>query len=157
MRPAAEIGDLAEVLVTYQLSVEGLAVFSPSCSHVPYDLLVDTQSGTFVRIQVKGATSPRIMRGQPSNTYVFNLKRGQRGAYTTENLDWFAFVALDIEKVLYVSAKEVLSKNITQTGILASKIIEEAEASKQAVVTQALQVEKGLAYCSECSRLTPSS
>lgn len=154
MRPASEIGDLAEILVNYQLSVAGLAVFAPSASHLPYDLLADLNRGRFLRIQVKGSVAPKLQNGEPTQTYAFNVRQSQRGLYTPENLDWFAFVALDIEQIIYAPASEILSKPNGQVGFSAERFNNEHAASKQALLDDAMRGREGLAFCPGCSRLT---
>ena len=159
MRATSEIGDLAEVLVNYQLAAAGLAVFFPSASHLPYDLLVDVAGGRFLRIQVKGSLAPRVQRGVPSQGYIFNSvgssrNRRSRGEYKADDFDWFAFAALDREQVLYVPAADIIAKSTKQESILISRFENEAAASLQALLDDAARVREGLIYCQSCSRLS---
>jgi len=147
---AKEIGDIAEALVNYQLSSAGLAMFAPSASHLPYDLLADVGNGRFLRIQVKGAS--QVRPAQPS--YVFNvITMGRKDGYCIDDLDWFAFAALDLEQVLYVPAIDVIEKNTRQFSVPLTRFQMEAEASKRALIEEAQRVRDGLSFCEGCGRL----
>lgn len=53
-------GDVAEAAVLHALTAAGLVVLTPFGRFGPYDLVVETAPGTFVRVQVK---SGRIRNG----------------------------------------------------------------------------------------------
>lgn len=160
MRPSSEIGDLAEVLTNYHLAAAGLVAFAPSMSHLPYDLLVDTSYGNFLRIQVKGSRNPRVLRGKVTNSYVFNIvvnERNGRGKrqYQPSDLDWFAFVALDLEKVLFVPSHEVLSKKISQFSVTTARFANESVDSLAAVVDDARRCVENSDLVRLCNQTAP--
>lgn len=111
-------GDLAESLVNYQIMERGFPVVVASAGHAVYDLLVDMgryHPGKFLRVQVKGAASAPVKK---PNSYHFScLRSGARDAYAANAVDYFAFAALDIQKVLFIPAVDVVSSGKTQVII----------------------------------------
>ena len=153
MKQTYEIGDLAEMLVNYQLSSAGLITFAPSAGHLPYDLLVDVRNGSFLRIQVKGSKSPRLLAGRVTQSYVFNTTAGgARSNYHVGDVDWFAFVALDLEKILYVPAETVIAKQNSQFSVTTARFASDGEVSLRAVPEDARRDRVGLSACQDCNR-----
>jgi hypothetical protein len=91
-------GHAAEQYVCYDLAKRGFRVVSTPFEAGPYDVLADC-NGRLIRIQVKGTTKPSPKSngaGNKSMTYRFGVKASQ-----LEQSDIIAFVALDIERVVY--------------------------------------------------------
>lgn len=129
MSPYSGLGDIAEVLVNYQLARQGLIVFAPNVLHLPYDLLVDAGRGQFCRIQVKSTQTSRVVKGKPTNSYTFNVAQMHKAQYKTTDVDYFALVALDLERVLYIPAKDVIAREKNQMSILRRQFMEDTGTS----------------------------
>lgn len=77
-------------------------MFNNPFEHSPYDIIADNK-GRLLRVQVKGTAAPycatRSQEGKSSwqvNAYQFHISKEQMKV-----CDLIAFVALDIEKVIY--------------------------------------------------------
>lgn len=91
-------GHAAEQYVCYDLAKRGFRVVSTPFEMAPYDILADC-SGRLIRVQVKSTAKPSPKangEGKTTMTYHYNVKHSQ-----LEHSDIVAFVALDIEKVVY--------------------------------------------------------
>lgn len=101
MRGSTETGRTAEFLVCYVLQCNGIEAHHVNAST---DIIATLKSGRLVRIEVKGSSEP--------------VKRGNRSSYlfsrtSTNNAEWYAFVALDKELVFFVPSVEIKGKSIT--------------------------------------------
>lgn len=88
-RTATETGRLGEYLTAYILEREGIA-----CSVVDRrgtDMWCERPDGSHFRLEVKTAEAP-CHRGKGAFSYSFQVRRREA--------DWYAFVALDLEKLL---------------------------------------------------------
>ena len=104
-----QVGKAGEHLVCADLIVKGYVAFL-SEQGLGYDVIVDID-GRLLRIQVKSAMThrplPQRMKHTPS--YLFYIKRtGKYGrkTYRESDIDIFALVALDINKIAYISVKK---------------------------------------------------
>jgi hypothetical protein len=91
-------GHAAEQYVCYDLAKRGFRVVSTPFEMAPYDILADC-SGRLIRVQVKSTAKPSPKangEGKTTMTYHYNVKHSQ-----LQHSDIVAFVALDIEKVVY--------------------------------------------------------
>ena len=105
-----QAGKAGEHLVCADLILGGYIAFL-SEQGLSYDVVVDI-AGRLVRIQVKATRQPRaVPEGKDyTPTYVFNIRKmGKNGrrAYTAEDVDIFALVALDRQIVGYVAESVV--------------------------------------------------
>lgn len=98
----AVCGHAAQHFVCYDLSVRGLHVFNNPFEHSPYDIIADYK-GRLLRVQVKGTAAPyvaeRSQEGKSNwtvNAYQFHISEEQ-----LKVCDLIAFVALDIQKIVY--------------------------------------------------------
>ena len=107
-----QIGKAGEHLVCFDLIRQGYNAFL-SDQGLPYDVIVDV-GGFPKRIQVK-TTQKTISYEKAIGVYRFGLCRGRgnRGRFALANgsVDGFAFVALDIMKIAYLTVDEVTSTN----------------------------------------------
>ncbi|MDR1902638.1 MAG: hypothetical protein LBQ88_10195 [Treponema sp.] len=104
------IGKAGEFLTCCDLTLTGFAVFMNE-RQVGYDLIADTGK-KLLRIQVKTCLkpSPIPQRVKEHYAYIYSVRRfgiGGRKSYAIDDVDIFAFVALDIMKVAYVESKNV--------------------------------------------------
>jgi hypothetical protein len=91
-------GYVAETLVQYRLLSFGHNCF-PCTGQSEYDLIAEI-GGIFVRIQVKSALPEKKRRGRAR--YNFFPSRGQeKVAYSKDMIDVFAFVARDLERIVF--------------------------------------------------------
>ena len=93
---ATQLGTVAEQLVRYKLLRFGEEVVAVEHDN-PYDLYCISRH---LKIQVKATECPSPSR---PNTYRFNCKKGSYASkyYEPGEVDVFAFVALDVEQVLF--------------------------------------------------------
>jgi hypothetical protein len=104
------IGKAGEYLVCCDLSLKGLAVFMNE-QQTGYDIITDTGK-KLLRIQVKTCLKPALIpqRVKENYAYIYNARhfgKGNRKSYTVDDVDIFAFAALDIMKVAYMESKNV--------------------------------------------------
>jgi hypothetical protein len=102
VRNDVRTGDAAEAFVIAKLLKWGYDAHDAR-RDLPYDVVVDVGNGRICRVQVKG-------RGRASNgAWSFRAQRGNwrsatgTYAYTEADFDVSAFVALSIEKVLFIT------------------------------------------------------
>lgn len=99
------VGDAAELLVEADLLLQEIVPIR-AVHKYPYDYLVP-RDASFIRLQVKAVSEPR-MEGPMPGAYQFSLRQGKaREAYSLEELDVFALVALDIRKIAYKTVEEL--------------------------------------------------
>ena len=103
---ALAIGRTGELLAAAALQTLGYHAIS--VSNKKYDLLVD-YNNKFIRVQVKACSAPRS-RG----SYEFKSAHGAsaKKKYSSDDVDVFAFVALDLRRVFFVEASEVTTVTV---------------------------------------------
>lgn len=98
-------GKAGEYLVCADLLLKGYTAFIAE-QVLAYDVIVDL-NGRMIRVQVKTTREPRSTGGRDlTPAYFFNIRRmgkGGRKAYTNEDADIFALVALDRKLIGYVA------------------------------------------------------
>jgi hypothetical protein len=105
------IGKAGEYLVCCDLSLKGFAVFMNE-QQTGYDIITDTGK-KLLRIQVKTSLKPALIpqRVKENYAYIYSVARrfgkGNKKSYAIDDIDVFAFVALDIMKVAYIESKNV--------------------------------------------------
>ncbi len=111
-----QLGKAAEHLVCFDLIRQGYNAFlaDQGCG---FDVLVEKNYKIY-RIQVK-ARSSAINVGKSKNVYRFLtrrglMSRGKKGRVTQKNeVDFFAFVAVDLKKIAYLPVKQFSNKDGT--------------------------------------------
>ena len=68
------------------------------------DILAVVNSGRVIRLEVKASNNPK----QKSTGIIYNFH-----VLSTDNADWFAFVALDMEAVIFMPSDMVTAKTVT--------------------------------------------
>jgi hypothetical protein len=109
-----QCGKAGEYLVCADLILMGHVAF-PSEQGLPFDVVAEV-NGRLLRIQVKTTREPRTVpqRKEHIPGYLFHARRmgkGGRKRYTDE-VDIFAFVALDAREIGYVAADDVAQSMI---------------------------------------------
>ena len=102
------IGKAGEYLVCSVLLKQGFDCFLSSYE-LPYDILAEKDGKTF-KIQVK-TTQKTISTKKHKDIYRFGLRHGKGNLKRFDKYDYFAFVALDIMKVAFLTKEQVLNKN----------------------------------------------
>jgi hypothetical protein len=111
---AKQQGQAGECLVELELLVRGYPV-SRASDGEPYDLIM-RHGRRFLGIQVKTCSRPLASQssGRDGWRYGFTTKRGHRSGaqarYADGDVQIFAFVALDIRKVYFMSASGDVEK-----------------------------------------------
>ena len=100
-----QVGVSSELLVMYKLSLLGLS--SARVHARPFDLLVE-QGRRHIRVQVKGCN---VVNRHGS--YKFNNFKTCKNLYTLMDADLMAYVALDIERVVFRRVEEIKNKTVT--------------------------------------------
>ena len=108
-----EIGKAGEHFVCCDLIKNGLNAFL-SDAGLNYDVLVD-YNGKIYKMQVK-STKTLISTSKSENIYRFGLKTGKKSVdpYGKE-IDIYAFVALDINCVAYLTKEELFNPKTEKT------------------------------------------
>ena len=110
----SEQGRAGEYLVLADLLLQGVGAF-PAGGTLPYDVLADHE-GRLIRVQVRATRAPvqpPSTKGKRPPFYRFGLRRG-RGttrSVSTKAADVYAFVALDIRRIAYVSTRALARPN----------------------------------------------
>ena len=106
-RDQIRTGKAGEFLTAFELTARGLNV-TVAGEGLPYDLLAEIASRV-LRVQVKTA-SRAIMDGW----YVFDATTGSSDprAYTSDEIDVFALVALDRRRVAFISRRDVEGRRL---------------------------------------------
>lgn len=126
-------GDAAEALVIFKLLKWGHDAHDAR-RDLPYDIVVDTGDGRICRVQVKGR------RQADRGTWSFRAIRGNwrsatgTYAYTQSDYDVSAFVALSLERVLFLPGVHASFRATT-----ADFLREDAEAQSWARALQAFK------------------
>ena len=105
-----QLGKAGEHLVCADLILQGYNAFLAD-QGLPYDVLVDVD-GKIKRIGVK-STKQLTSTSKSKDIYRFGTRKGKGGItrIRKSEVDYYAFVALDIKKIAYVPIKEMLVKN----------------------------------------------
>lgn len=108
-----QIGKAGEHFVCYDLIMQGYNVFlaDAGCN---FDVIIE-KGGLLKTIQVK-STRKIGSHAHAENAYRFSTRYGKRGvkfpSRTREPLaDYYAFVALDIKVVAYLTIEQMISRN----------------------------------------------
>jgi len=114
----SKIGRVGEFFVAYVLERHGV-----ECHHVDrfgMDLWCRLPNERLVTVEVKTSTEAR-RRGAHRPTYLFTTN--------SRNADWYAFVALDIEQVLFVPMHEVtaMTLRVKPRDFTAERCVESVE------------------------------
>lgn len=124
----AHTGRAAELLVCFDFVIRGYPAVINSFPGAVADVLVDLGKKHVLRVQVKATLQPSMKFttvgvGLGRNARAEGTKRVSDGAryrfsmghdpirYATEQIDLFAFVALDTKSTLYVPGKEALRES----------------------------------------------
>jgi hypothetical protein len=102
-------GNLGEAVVAADLIRRGYAVFTERGDLSRVDLLAQTDSARFIRIQVK------CYRATNGSVVVKSEKRGPgyRFRYRVEDVDLFAIYVYDRDVLLYVPSREICGRHQT--------------------------------------------
>ena len=106
-----QIGKAGEHLVCCDLILQGHSAFLAD-QGLPFDVLVEHNG--LQKMQVR-ATSKKNTYGKAKNVYRFGTRRGKGTIARARKaeVDFYAFVALDIMKIAYVPIKEMIAKSGT--------------------------------------------
>lgn len=102
-----EIGRAGEHLVCADLILQGYPAYL-SAQGLPYDVVAESPKG-LVRVQVKTktkTTKDKVGR----DVWRYNLRSGKNRARRAAGVECFAFVAIGIDAIAYVSLGEMLTK-----------------------------------------------
>lgn len=104
-----QIGKAAEHFVCANLILQGYNAFLTD-QGLPYDIITDTPKG-LKRIQVR-STMGTISTPKQEPFYRFGLRKGKGSVRSIKplELDFFAFVALDILKIAYIPISVLMGK-----------------------------------------------
>lgn len=103
---STRIGQSGEYLASAVLQRHFVAIAYPNIP-TAYDLTVQAKSGEFLKCQVK--TSNTIEKINGSEYWRFHASK-HKGHYTTEEVDFFAFVILPKRLCFFELAKDVCGK-----------------------------------------------
>ena len=105
-----QVGKAGEHFVCTSLITQGYNAFLAD-QGLNYDVVVDV-NGQLKRLQVK-TTQKTINAGEAKNIYRFGLRVGKQSdrRIVIYDVDYFAFVVLDILKVAYLSTTQLLNTN----------------------------------------------
>ncbi len=107
-----QTGKAGEHLVCFDLITQGYNAFL-SDQGLPFDVLVEN-NGVLKRIQVKSVSSLREY-DKSGRVYRFSTRRGRKGTRTVKlgEVDYYAFVALDIKCIAYIPISDMANRNDT--------------------------------------------
>ena len=105
-----QIGKAGEHLVCCDLILQGYNAFLAD-QGLPFDVIVE-KDGILKRIQVKSTMSLKTY-GKANNIYRFGTRRNGECAsrIRIDDVDYYAFVALDIKTIAYIPISEMLSRS----------------------------------------------
>ena len=112
-----QTGKAGEHLVCFDLIMQGYNVFLAD-QGLPFDIILEKDS-KLLRIQVK-STLHLVTYTNAHSVYRFGLRQGagnKSRARTADEVDYYAFVALDIKKIAYIPIKNLLGKT-TKTNVI---------------------------------------
>lgn len=104
-----QIGKAGEHLVCCDLILQGFNAFLAD-QGLPFDILIEND-GRLQKIQVR-STSKKKSYARAKNVYRFGTRRGKGGITRVREaeVDYYAFVALDIMKIVYLPISKMLAK-----------------------------------------------
>lgn len=104
-----QIAKASEHLVCCELILQGHNAYLTDAGQ-PYDVIVDTGVGQFIRVQVKTTTRMYGRPGYPP-VYRFPFRKSRTGdrRITAKDVDVFALVALDARQIAWVPVRSVLN------------------------------------------------
>src|SRR3990167_7974215 len=108
---ALQIGKAGEHLVCADLILQGYNAFL-SDQGLPYDVLIDID-GKIKRIAVKSTQWIKSYKEKSvMDIYRFGTRTGNKGKSRVKeaDVDYYAFVALDIKKIAYIPIKEMIAR-----------------------------------------------
>ncbi len=108
-----QMGKAGEHLVCCDLILQGYSAFLAD-QGLPFDIVVG-KDGMLQKIQVRSTTKLTCWHKPQhafDNIYRFGTRRGRIGKYRVREaeVDWFAFVALDIREVAYVPISQMIAR-----------------------------------------------
>lgn len=105
-----QLGKAGEHLVCFDLIMQGYNAFLAD-QGLPFDILIE-KVGQLKKIQTKSISQLKSY-GKSKDIYRFGTRKGKGSiARASEaEVDYYAFVALDIKKIAYIPIKEMLVKN----------------------------------------------
>lgn len=103
-----QAGKAAEHLVCADLILQGYSAFLAD-QGLPYDVIVDT-GNTIKRVQVK-ATVPKTVQGRLVYPFGTRRSKGTNRPVGINEVDYYAFVALDVRLVAYLPVAALASRN----------------------------------------------
>jgi len=108
-----QIGKAGEHLVCCDLIMQGYNAFLAD-QGLPFDIVVE-KNGKMLRIQVRSATKLSNC-GKSKNIYRYGLRnaKNSKSRIKKAEVDYFAFVALNIKEIAYLP----ISKMITKKGMI---------------------------------------
>lgn len=102
-------GAVSESLVQYRLNKYGFPTVAAGLQ-LPYDLITEVH-GQYYKVQVKGATQMPPAKPHHKPVHRFQLGCGaNKSPYPLELVDIFAFVASDLERIIFIPADEVIKQ-----------------------------------------------
>lgn len=103
-------GKAGEHLVCFDLIMQGYSAFLAD-QGLPYDVIVD-KNGVLLKIQVK-STKKLVNYEKSKNIYRFGTRRAKKSKRLLKcgEVDYFAFVALDIMKIAYIHSKDMVTSS----------------------------------------------
>jgi len=117
---ARTVGTIGEYITCIDLLAYGYVAY-PAGEYLPYDIVLDLKN-TLLKVQVK-TTKTAVNIKTSSGTfpyYRFGVKCGKRNKKVYDNIDIFAFVALDTMEVGYLHISELkqclLFRTLTYKG-----------------------------------------
>src|SRR3972149_12005411 len=121
-----QLGKAAEHLVCFDLIRKGYNAFLAD-QGLPFDILME-KNGKLERVQVR-STRQKNTYGKSKDIYRFGTRKG-KGSITRvrgAEVDYYAFVAMDIMRIAYIPIKEMLAKTgkVKQTMDLREKHYDE--------------------------------
>ena len=104
------VGKAGAHLVCCDLIMQGYDAFLTD-EGSPYDIVVDI-GNKLKRIQVK-TTRKLVSPNKSRDIYRFGTRKakGHRKRYDIDQVDYFAFVVMDVKKVAYLSIKQMTGKD----------------------------------------------
>ncbi len=106
-----QLGKAGEHLVCFDLIMQGYSAFLAD-QGLPFDILVDIK-GQLKKIQTRSTSGLHNYESQ-TNIYRFGTRRGKDGKTVPRirdpDVDYYAFVALDIKQVAYIPIEEMIAR-----------------------------------------------
>ncbi len=105
-----QLGKAGEHLVCFDLIMQGYNAFLAD-QGLSFDILIEEQ-GEIKKIQTRSVTQLKKC-GKSINIYRFGTRKGKGNTTRVREaeVDYYAFVALDIKKIAYIPMKEMLARS----------------------------------------------